>query len=162
MRHLKDHRKLGRTASHRKAMLRNMVTSLIQHERIETTIAKAIKRRLPWLTTTVSYTTRQERVGKKEDKTMVCVDDETFRDKVNRGEFLEWAVVHGGARYGTLVEEILPPIQSGKTVVREVDVQGLHSIRELIPEEHLKAIFLTVDGWETLKRRILRFSFMRR
>jgi len=41
MRHLKDHRKLGRTASHRKAMLRNMVTSLIQHERIETTIAKA-------------------------------------------------------------------------------------------------------------------------
>ncbi|MDL1970081.1 MAG: 50S ribosomal protein L17 [Candidatus Desulfofervidaceae bacterium] len=41
MRHRKEGRKLGRTASHRKAMLRNMVTSLFIHERIETTEAKA-------------------------------------------------------------------------------------------------------------------------
>jgi hypothetical protein len=34
-------RKLGRTSSHRKAMFRNMVTSLIDHERIRTTLAKA-------------------------------------------------------------------------------------------------------------------------
>jgi len=41
VRHLVDHRKLGRTASHRKALLRNMVTSLILAERIETTLPKA-------------------------------------------------------------------------------------------------------------------------
>lgn len=41
MRHQKTGRKLGRTASHRKAMFRNMVTSLFEHERIETTDAKA-------------------------------------------------------------------------------------------------------------------------
>ena len=41
MRHRKDHRKLSRTHSHRRALLRNLVTSLIQHERIETTVAKA-------------------------------------------------------------------------------------------------------------------------
>lgn len=41
MRHLKKGRKLGRNAPHRKAMLRNMVTSLFRHERIETTDAKA-------------------------------------------------------------------------------------------------------------------------
>jgi large subunit ribosomal protein L17 len=41
MRHLKAGRKLGRSASHRKAMLRNMVTSLIEHGRITTTDAKA-------------------------------------------------------------------------------------------------------------------------
>jgi large subunit ribosomal protein L17 len=41
MRHRKDHRKLSRTHSHRKALLRNLVTSLFQHERIETTVAKA-------------------------------------------------------------------------------------------------------------------------
>lgn len=41
MRHAKDHRKLGRTASHRRAMLSNMVASLIQHKRIKTTLAKA-------------------------------------------------------------------------------------------------------------------------
>jgi len=41
MRHRKDHRKLSRTSSHRKALLRNLVTSLFQYERIETSVAKA-------------------------------------------------------------------------------------------------------------------------
>ena len=41
MRHLKEGRKLGRTASHRKALLRNMVSSLLEFEKIETTDAKA-------------------------------------------------------------------------------------------------------------------------
>lgn len=41
MRHRKKGRALSRTSSHRKAMLRNMATSLIQHERIRTTEAKA-------------------------------------------------------------------------------------------------------------------------
>ena len=41
MRHRKAGRKLNRTASHRKAMLRNMVTSLLEHERIVTTVPKA-------------------------------------------------------------------------------------------------------------------------
>lgn len=41
MKHRKAGRKLGRTASHRRAMIRNMVTSLFIHERIETTEAKA-------------------------------------------------------------------------------------------------------------------------
>ncbi len=41
MRHRKDHRKLNRTPSHRRAMLRNMVTSLLEHEQIRTTDAKA-------------------------------------------------------------------------------------------------------------------------
>lgn len=41
MRHRKAGRKLGRTTSHRKAMLRNMVTSLLDHERIVTTVPKA-------------------------------------------------------------------------------------------------------------------------
>ncbi len=41
MRHRKDHRKLSRTAAHRRAVLRNLTTALFQYERIETTVAKA-------------------------------------------------------------------------------------------------------------------------
>ena len=41
MRHRKDHRKLSRTASHRRAVLRNLVTALFEYERIVTTVAKA-------------------------------------------------------------------------------------------------------------------------
>jgi large subunit ribosomal protein L17 len=41
MRHLRAHRKLGRVTAHRLAMLRNLVTSLLEHERITTTDARA-------------------------------------------------------------------------------------------------------------------------
>jgi large subunit ribosomal protein L17 len=41
MRHRKRHGKLGRDSAHRKALMRNMVTSLLEHERVETTEAKA-------------------------------------------------------------------------------------------------------------------------
>ena len=41
MRHRKDHRKLNRSPAHRRAMLRNLVTSLLDHEEIRTTDAKA-------------------------------------------------------------------------------------------------------------------------
>ena len=41
MRHRKDHRKLGRSNAHRKAMLRNLATSLLEHEEVRTTDAKA-------------------------------------------------------------------------------------------------------------------------
>ncbi len=41
MRHRKDHRKLGRNNAHREAMLRNLVTSLLEHGEVRTTDAKA-------------------------------------------------------------------------------------------------------------------------
>ena len=41
MKHRVAHRKLNRTSSHRRAMLANMATSLIKHEQIHTTLAKA-------------------------------------------------------------------------------------------------------------------------
>ena len=46
MRHNCTGRKLSRTSSHRKALMRNMVTSLLEHERIETTLAKAKELRI--------------------------------------------------------------------------------------------------------------------
>jgi large subunit ribosomal protein L17 len=41
MRHLAQGRKLGRTTAHRRAMLRNLVTSFLEKERVVTTVAKA-------------------------------------------------------------------------------------------------------------------------
>ncbi len=56
------------------------------------------------------------------------VSEEDFSLWITQGKFLEWAQVHKGARYGTLLSEIIPFIQDGKTVIREVDVQGFLSI----------------------------------
>ncbi len=59
MRHLKQGRKLGRTSAHRKALFRNLVLSLIRHERIRTTDAKAKELR--------SVADRMVTLGKKGD-----------------------------------------------------------------------------------------------
>ena len=65
MRHQKSINHLGRTAAHRKAMLSNMACSLIQHKRIETTLAKAKELRKfvePLITKSKEDTTHSRRV----------------------------------------------------------------------------------------------------
>ena len=65
MRHGKKFNHLGRTASHRKALLSNMVCSLIEHKRINTTVAKAKALRVyvePLLTKAKEDTTHNRRI----------------------------------------------------------------------------------------------------
>jgi large subunit ribosomal protein L17 len=53
MRHLKKGRKLNRSPSHRLALMRNLVTSILRHDRIETTDSKAkeLRRWVDWMVT---------------------------------------------------------------------------------------------------------------
>src|SRR6476469_1986300 len=65
MRHGKKHNHLGRTTSHRRAMLANMASSLIEHKRITTTLAKAKALRVyvePLITKAKNDTTHSRRV----------------------------------------------------------------------------------------------------
>jgi large subunit ribosomal protein L17 len=64
MRHRKSGRKLGRTSTHRRAMFRNMVTSLLEHERITTTEAKAKELRR-FADKTISKSIRVQEIAKK-------------------------------------------------------------------------------------------------
>ena len=91
-------------------------------------ILKKLRSRHPEVVFPRSATTRPRREGEGEDLYRFMTN-EAFDGLIQDGGFLETATVHGGARYGTLKEEILPAIEEGKTVVREVDVQGFDSIR---------------------------------
>lgn len=122
------------------------------------TVLQALRQRHPEYVFPLSCTTREPRPGERDGEVYHFVNKEDFQDRMGKDEFLEWAVVHGENYYGTLKDEIIRPLEQGKTVIREVDVQGLRSIRDMIPKEHLVSIFLTVDGWETLQRRILKRS----
>ena len=62
MRHRKSGVKLNRTSSHRKAMFRNMVTSLLKHDRIQTTDAKAKEKHR---TRNTEHTTRSTKTQKQ-------------------------------------------------------------------------------------------------
>ena len=91
-------------------------------------ILKALREKHPELHIPRSATTRAKREGEGEEL-YHFVSDEEFDGLIEDGKVLEWAVVHGGARYGTLIDEIIPAIEEGKVVVREVDVEGFDSIR---------------------------------
>jgi guanylate kinase len=119
------------------------------------TVFKYLKEKHPDYVFPLSCTTRDPRPGEKDGEVYYFVTKEEFEKRKEAGKFLEWAIVHAQNYYGTLKETILKPLREGKVVIREVDVQGLRSIRELVPKENLSSIFLTVDKWETLRARIL-------
>ncbi|HVW67200.1 MAG TPA: hypothetical protein VHA78_05755 [Candidatus Peribacteraceae bacterium] len=105
-----------------------------------------------------SATTRPRRPGEGDDLyhfvTKQQMDDLIAHDKV-----LEWAIVHGGERYATMVDEIIPFIKGGKTVVREVDVQGFVSIQSnpLFHGENayaLQSIFILPESTQQLIKHI--------
>lgn len=104
----------------------------------------------------VSCTTRGMRPTETDGVVYNFITKKEFESRIKADDFLEWAIVHGENYYGTLKSEVLEPLKDGKIVIREVDVQGLRSISALIPKQNLRSIFLTVDGWDTLQRRILK------
>lgn len=102
-----------------------------------------------------SATTRARRQGEG-DEIYHFVTDAEFDTLLAEHKVLEWATVHGGARYGTLLEEIIPAIERGKTVIREVDVQGFESILKNPlfsgekPAYLLQSVFLLPESKEQL------------
>ncbi len=112
MRHNKSVNHLGRTASHRKALMANMAVSLIQHKRIQTTVAKAkaLKTYLePIVTKCKEDTTHQRRMvfSYLKDKNAVT---ELFRNVAPKiadrpGGYLR--VLHTGFRQGDGAEMAL-------------------------------------------------------
>jgi len=122
-------------------------------------ILKSLRKQYPDLHFPRSATTRERREGEGDDL-YDFVSDEEFDALINEGKVLEWATVHEGARYGTLIEEITPFIDHGKTVVREVDVQGFRSIRKhplfsgTTPRYIMESVFILPENREQLVDRI--------
>lgn len=117
-------------------------------------ILKTLREKHPALVFPRSATTRQRRPGEG-DELYHFVSEDDFTQWIKDEKFLEWAQVHRGARYGTLLSEILPKIEAGKIVVREVDVQGFQSIRRHRLFAHggtyrLQTIFILPESEEQL------------
>ncbi len=126
-------------------------------------VLRRLKARHPEFVFPRSATTRERRPDEGDDLYRF-VSDAVFDQLVSQGKVLEWALVHEGARYGTLEEEIVPPMQQGRIVVREVDIQGFHSIRNhpLFSLPHprfpLRSVFILPESREQLIERIRRRS----
>jgi len=114
--------------------------------------------RLKQLQFSVSCTTRQPRTGEQDGVHYHFLSKEEFMRRVEAGDFLEWAEVHGNC-YGTLISEVAPRIQAGNDVILDIDVQGHDKIVASIgkhPEwaASLVTVFLCPPSREELERRL--------
>src|SRR5699024_11084036 len=81
------------------------------------------------------------------------LDDATFDTMVADNEFLEWAVVHQRAKYGTPRRPVDEALASGKSVLLEIDLQGARQVRETKPDAYF--VFLAPPTWEEMVRRLV-------
>ncbi|MCD6231475.1 guanylate kinase [Candidatus Aerophobetes bacterium] len=117
----------------------------------KTTLCKRLLQALPFLTHSVSFTTRQPRKNEIEGIDYYFVSVEEFQKMIERKEFVEWTKVHGEF-YGTSSVFLNKIIEGGKDAILEVDVKGGINIKEKYPQATL--IFLLPPSWEELEKRL--------
>jgi guanylate kinase len=98
----------------------------------------------------ITTTTRAPREGEINGVHYHFFTPAEFDARVARGEFLEWAWVHGQRRYGTLASSVLDPLAQGKNLVMSVDVQGVESFRQAtktlpLLRRSMTTVFIRVD-----------------
>ncbi len=116
------------------------------------TLAAYIRAHFPQVWLSVSMTTRPPRDGEVDGVHYHFVDDTEFDRLVEAGEFLEHAVVHGRAKYGTPRGPVERALHDGRQALLEIDLQGARQVRETMPEALFA--FLAPPSWEELVRRL--------
>lgn len=116
------------------------------------TVCKRLQERWPELALSVSATTRPARPGEREGREYFFVSDEQFDELIATGGLLEWAEVHGSARYGTPRAAVNELVAQGRTVILEIEPQGARQVRAALPDPI--TIFLAPPSWEELVNRL--------
>jgi guanylate kinase len=119
----------------------------------KTTVVRRLRASHPELWISVSVTTRFPRPGEVDGVNYHFVDDPTFDAMAEAGEFLEWAVVHGRAKYGTPRRPVEQALADGRSCLLEIDLQGARQIRESGQEALF--VFLAPPSWDEMVRRLV-------
>lgn len=117
------------------------------------TVAAYVRRHHPQVWLSVSVTTRQPRPREVDGVHYQFVDDATFERMRVEGELLEWAVVHGRAKYGTPRAPVQAALAHGRMALLEIDLQGARQVRQAMPEALF--VFLAPPTWDELVRRLV-------
>lgn len=122
----------------------------------KTTLVERI-RKTPNLFYSVSCTTRAPRAGEIDGEDYQFLSDADFRERTDKGDFLEHAQVHGDC-YGTLREPVVINLKSGKNVLIDIDTQGAAVIRNCgdpLIRDALVDVFIMPPDLEELRKRLL-------
>ncbi len=101
----------------------------------------------------ISATTRAPRGAEKNGEDYYFLNEETFKTKIRKKEFLEYEEVYKGLFYGTLESEIKRLWSENKAVLFDIDVMGGISIKNSFPNKTL-TVFVQPPSIETLERRL--------
>jgi guanylate kinase len=119
----------------------------------KSSLVKALLELDSHLAVSISHTTRAPRGQELHGREYWFVEEPEFRSMIERGEFFEWAQVHGKL-YGTSRKAIEERLLRGEDVVLEIDWQGALQIKQLFP--HAVLIFILPPSWDELEQRLRR------
>jgi len=121
----------------------------------KTTLVEAL-RQTPEFVYSVSCTTRPPRTGEIEGEDYRFLSEADFLARVNAGEFLEHAQVHGH-RYGTLREPIITNLKKGVDILIDIDTQGAAALRNCddgFIRQAIVDVFIMPPNLDELRRRL--------
>jgi guanylate kinase len=117
----------------------------------KTSLVKALLERNPALTVSVSHTTRPRRPTEAEGREYWFVTQQQFRERLDRGEFLEHAQVFDNY-YGTGKATVAALLAAGRDVILEIDWQGARQVRQSAPD--CTTIFILPPSRAALEERL--------
>jgi guanylate kinase len=117
----------------------------------KTTLVRLLLENDPEIRLSISTTTREPRTGERDGYAYHFASVPSFLDMVSRGEFIEWAEVHGNY-YGTSKQWIMAEMSAGRDVLLEIDWQGAQQVRKVFPEAI--GVFIMPPSLEVLKDRL--------
>ncbi len=117
----------------------------------KTSLFKKVIKKIENIKASVSHTTRSSRPNERDGVDYHFIKQEEFQDKIKRGEFIEWAEVHGNL-YGTSVENLKIIQDSGLDLILVIDIQGAEKIRKAY--KNAICIFILPPSVEILEDRL--------
>jgi guanylate kinase len=117
----------------------------------KSTLVNEVRRLLPGLDFSVSYTTRKPRGSEEDGREYHFTTRERFEAMIAADQFLEWAEVFGNY-YGTALEALDLAYQHGTDLLLDIDVQGALQVMDKMPEAI--SIFILPPSPEVLERRL--------
>jgi guanylate kinase len=117
----------------------------------KTTLCYKLSALYPQLKHSVSYTTRKKRRKEIMNVHYTYVSENKFKAMIKRGEFAEWAVVHGNL-YGTSRKRLQGLIKKGYDIILDIDTQGALQMKKSI--EEAVYIFILPPSLKILRERL--------
>ena len=119
----------------------------------KSTLTAELRRVIPGLEFSISYTTRQPRGSEQNGREYFFITRAEFENMIREGQFLEYAEVFGNC-YGTARSFLRQAFAGGNDLILDIDVQGAAQVKKKLPEA--VSIFILPPSRQELERRLRR------